>query len=478
MKRKREQMTLWKAAFVNGRETFKSWIDKARMLELNSDVSSASSTHYSDLNLKSKCARMEDKFMCTFSVGIRPTSKQKRTLNQMLKVSNHAYNWSNYLVKEKDFKPKQFDLQRVVTKTNSTDVPAEYRLPGDDWSFDNKMSGIKTTACKNFCTMYKSAQTNQKKTKVDLRNKDTAMLREGSFEVQSKYVRLLTEKDIPDERIRQSRIALMPDNFSKSKKDWKERFLRLSKKVSKLPPLSHDMKVCKRPDGKFILQIPCDPICTRQIQVQTSDSICSIDPGGRTFATCYDPSNIKTFQIGPEADKKEIIHKYHEKIDQVHRLLAYAQKKKQTQAVQDRIGQLKKLHLKLKTYVDDVHLKLCSYLVKNYKLVVLGKISVSSIVRKDRPNHLAKKGNRDLLCWQHYRFRQRLLHRVRGTDCEAIAQDERYTSKTCGNCGVKNNKLGGKETFICESCNYKTHRDVNGARNILCKYLKLFPFAA
>lgn len=478
MKRKRQDLTLWSAAFVNGPGTLKSWIDKVSVLEMKGDTTTTDRTYYSDLNLKSKIAKTDDKITTTFSVGIRPTPKQKRTLNRMLKVSNYCYNWCNYLVTEKNFKPKQFDLQRIVCKTKSQDVSEEYRRPQDDWYFDNKMTGIKGTACKNFCTMYKSARSNQKKSKVTLKNKDTTVLREGSFEVQQLFVRLLTEKDISGERTRRNRIALMSNNFSNSKKDWKERFLRLSKPVSKLPPLSRDMKVCKRANGKFVLMVPCDPISTRQIQVHTSNSICSIDPGGRTFATCYDPSNLKVFQVGRKEDKERVIHKLHDKIDQVHSLLSKARDRKQEQAVQDRIGQLKKLHLKLKTYVNDIHLKLSSHLVKNYKLVVLGKISVSSIVRKDKPKHLSRKSNRDLLCWQHYRFRERLLHRALDTECNVIVQDERYTSMTCGQCGMKNKQLGGSETFSCNNCNYKTHRDINGARNILLKYLEQFPFVS
>jgi IS605 OrfB family transposase len=478
MKRKHESLILWNAAFVKGSGTLENWIDKVKMFEIKGESSQTSKTHYSDLEAKSKFLKSKDEVMCTFSVGIRPTPKQKRTLNQMLKVSNYAYNWCNYLVKEKNFKPKQFDLQKIVTKTNASDIPTEYRRPQDEWFFDNKMTTIKLTACKNFSAMYKSAQTNQKKSRVDLRNKDTTILREGSFEVPRLYVRLLTSKDNINERFRQSRIAMMPDNFSKSRKDCKERFLRISKDVSKLPPLSYDMKISKRANGKFVLHIPCDPICTRQIHVNSTDSICSIDPGGRTFATCYDPSNLKCFQVGRKEDKERIIYRLHDKIDRVHEQLSLAIQRNQTQAKNDRIGQLKKLHLKLKTYVNDIHLKLCSYLVKHYKLTVLGKISVSSIVRKDRPKHLSKRSNRDLLCWQHYKFRERLLHRARDTNCEVIVQDESYTSMTCGNCGVKNKQLGGNETFYCDKCKYETHRDVNGARNIMLKYLNIFPFSS
>ncbi|MES9883602.1 MAG: zinc ribbon domain-containing protein [Sedimenticola sp.] len=41
----------------------------------------------------------------------------------------------------------------------------------------------------------------------------------------------------------------------------------------------------------------------------------------------------------------------------------------------------------------------------------------------------------------------------------------------------KNSTLGSNETFMCMACTYATHRDINGARNILLKALGGFPFA-
>ena len=46
---------------------------------------------------------------------------------------------------------------------------------------------------------------------------------------------------------------------------------------------------------------------------------------------------------------------------------------------------------------------------------------------------------------------------------------EEYTSKTCGVCGVLNQKLGGKTKFVCGECGYEADRDLNAARNILIK---------
>ncbi len=269
----------------------------------------------------------------------------------------------------------------------------------------------------------------------------------------------------------------MQANFSTTKKNAKERYIRLSKSISKLPPIDHAVKIKKRANGKFVLQIPCDPSYTRCSSTKTSEAICGIDPGGRTFATVYDPTNASAFQVGLEEDKKSVMRRWHNKIDETQWHLNNAQKRSQQKAQDERITQLKKLHLKLKTFVDDIHLKLSSELVKAYRFVALGKIPVSQIVRKDRPKHLNKRANRDLLCWRHYAFRQRLLHRAAESDCQVIVQDESYTSMTCGKCGTRNSTLGASETFLCKTCGYATHRDINGARNILLKALGCFPFA-
>lgn len=46
---------------------------------------------------------------------------------------------------------------------------------------------------------------------------------------------------------------------------------------------------------------------------------------------------------------------------------------------------------------------------------------------------------------------------------------EEYTSKTCGNCGELNEKLGSNKTFECQKCKIVIDRDCNGCRNILLK---------
>ena len=79
-----------------------------------------------------------------------------------------------------------------------------------------------------------------------------------------------------------------------------------------------------------------------------------------------------------------------------------------------------------------------------------------------------------MLDWRHYAFRERLVYRAKGhPNCQVLIQDEHKTSKTCSNCDAYDAKLGGAEIYDCNNCGKKMNRDVNGAKNILRKFLGL-----
>ncbi|KAH3753320.1 hypothetical protein DPMN_187955 [Dreissena polymorpha] len=477
MKRKREDLTLWDAAHVHKHKSMWYWWEYIRRKDMvNHEKTDCDVIQLLQSASVKKQKTQSDKFFTSFSVGIRPTKHQKRVLNEMLRVSNYTYNWCLWLVNEKGIEPHQFELQKIVCKTNANDVDPQYRMENDDWFFNNKMTSVKTTSCKNFYTSYKAAKSLKSKLK---RPMSVSNIVQGSFCVPKLFVRNLSSKDVSIDNINMLNryICMIPENFEKRSKP-KERFLKLAKPITKIPPFDHDVKIVKRADGMFILNIPCDPKYTRRnASNDTIDKrVCGIDPGGRTFATVYDPIDCSVFQVGIEEDKQYVISKLHNKIYHAHKHLTKAQNKKQQQAASERIVSLKKTHLKLKTFVDDIHLKLSSHLVKEYEYVALGKINVAQLVKTDRPKPLSPRAKRDLLYWQHYRFRQRLTHRTTNTECILDVQNEAYTSKTCGVCGTINKNLEKSETFFCDQCKYNTHRDVNGARNILLKSLRMFPF--
>ena len=130
---------------------------------------------------------------------------------------------------------------------------------------------------------------------------------------------------------------------------------------------------------------------------------------------------------------------------------------------------------RIKNRIDEIHKKMSSWLVQNYSVILIPKFDVKHMVKK-KERKLNKKTARSMLCWAHFRFRQRLIAKAElYGNCKVIECDEAYTSKTCGGCGNLNQKLGSKKLFVCTetSCDYEADRDVNAARNILLRYLTL-----
>ena len=78
----------------------------------------------------------------------------------------------------------------------------------------------------------------------------------------------------------------------------------------------------------------------------------------------------------------------------------------------------------------------------------------------------------EMLCWSHYKFRQRLIAKSElFSDCNVIECDELYTCKTCGYCGIINGTLGGWIVFKCNQENYQqkligSDRDIYATRII------------
>eukprot|EP00122_Pirum_gemmata_P007407 Pgem_evm1s6799 len=77
-----------------------------------------------------------------------------------------------------------------------------------------------------------------------------------------------------------------------------------------------------------------------------------------------------------------------------------------------------------------------------------------------------RKG-RKMLCWSHYKFRQRLQLIAMAkselfNDCNVIECNESYTSKTCKYCRVINSKLGSSSVFIPKQ-NQRQQKFINSA---------------
>ena len=130
-------------------------------------------------------------------------------------------------------------------------------------------------------------------------------------------------------------------------------------------------------------------------------------------------------------------------------------------------NRIRKSIAKIKNFVNDLHHKTVSFLSKYFNVVLIPKLDVTKIsqlpinIRK-----ISSKVVRNMMTLSHGKFLELLKSK-----CNVMIVDESYTSKLCGNCCELNEKLGSQKIFKCSQCDYVEDRDVNGARNIMIKYL-------
>ena len=472
--------TLWDAAYLTKHKSFIQWYRglQQKMFTPERPSYKRKSVKPTTINHVHSGHRGEDtsrkkklpNVMTTFIVGIHPTRQQKRILDIMLRTSNYTYNWCKWLVTKKGV-PKNA-LQNIVCQNQENILP-HLRQANDGWFFQQGLRSIKASICEEF----ESSKYNSTHKPKD---KDT------SFRPYTGSFKLNRESLIPVSQLKShyanfnvdtmgkdqyQHVCLLPE-FSNDGTLDKPLLLRLSKPIYRIPPFNHNVMVVKEAGNKYRLHIKCDSSYTRKApSKQKKAAICGIDPGGSTFATVYDPTNQKCFQVG--FDKKRYLCHRLKKYDTIMVLFHQATIKGHEEEIENRRRQLLKVKSKIHFGVTDLHVRFASMLVCNYALVSLGKVHVSPPIRKGLL-YMPIKKNRALYLWSHDRFCVLLKHRSLGEKCKVIVQDEMWTSKTCGKCGKRNHKLGKNDVFRCDRCNYQTNRDVNGARNILRKTLGIF----
>ena len=221
--------------------------------------------------------------------------------------------------------------------------------------------------------------------------------------------------------------------------------------------------------GRYFLCIPqqIKPHDMKEAPINHHSTI-ALDPGVRTFQTCYDADGMSTewgcgdmnglFRLCYSADKLQT------KISE--KGIKYQQRRRRRKA-------LYRINEKIRNRVKELHCKLAVWLCRNYKVILLPKFETQNMIRRGC-RKLRSKTARAMCTWSHYKFQQLLKQKTQLYPwCKLIICDEAYTSKTCGQCGIIHSKLGGNKLFKCPSCDYTADRDISASRNILLRYLTL-----
>jgi putative transposase len=289
----------------------------------------------------------------------------------------------------------------------------------------------------------------------------------GTFGIQKRYIK-------PSSTSPRHLHALF-DMFGKTE-------LKLGKPIAKLPPISHDVTVTKRVNGKWILNIPCAAKFLQRPITGQPTAICGVDPGARTFLTVFDETNHEAYKLGDEPERrilKPLMNRAKRLGDESFRAATQASRV-ELGARRRRNYELERDHKSLAAQriwcrvdkVTGIHNAIVRHFAETYAFVAIGNLSYGVVER--RVKGMPKKSKDELYMWRLYHFKIKLLHRFSGLDGqEVVIQDESYTSKTCGLCNTVKRNLGAAKRYLCDKCGYDVDRDVNGARNILGRSLGL-----
>ena len=361
-------------------------------------------------------------------IRLYPTNEQKKKLRQWIGTTRYLYNKALFSLKKKESNYNFQDLRNkfVTSKGNKL----------EDWELETPKD-IRAGAMKDLTTAFKAAMTNLRRKNISKFNLGwRTKKKEASISLPSSSIKLNSNKLTIYSSYGLGQIRVSKD-----------------RSLSSLS-INHDCRLGKK-NGDWYLYVP---VKIKPQKRKSKFGTCALDPGVRKFHTIYSEEMVSKIPI-----RKEIIKKYQNKLDILNSLRSkkIIKRNHYTRAQ-------KKVYKKLSFLTDDLHYKTIDFLVNNYSTVIIPIFESQEIASKSKNRNC----NRNLLQLKHYRFRQRLKDKfVLIKNTGVLECTEEFTSKTCTQCGIINNKLGSSEFFKCESCGLEIDRDINGARNIYLKVL-------
>jgi IS605 OrfB family transposase len=413
------------------------------------------SKHYPLFN-KKKTDNTEEQFTAT-KLRIYPNKEQKQTLEKWFGASRFIYNNCLSYINDNSGVKGIMTIKNLRTKF----VNNENFTIKNKWMIDIPYD-IRDEAVRDLKKNYKSnfvKKNNGNNNSFDIKYKSKKL--NNSINVLSKHWNHKSGiySDIFSSQLKCKKK--LPAQLDHTSRIFKNRLGHYYICIPKLIENKKQYNNIKEPKGSKDSE---DSICENQTNKSTEkqpidSNIVSIDPGVRTFLTCYDPKG-KVIKIG------------HNDIGLLARLLHYKYK------LQSKISKSTnhknryslqraqlKLNLRIKNLVFECHTKTAKWLCSNYNAILIPKLNFQG------NKNISRKNRAKLLVWNHCSFVDRLVEKSRLYDCNVIEVTEEYTSKTCGSCGHLKIDLKAERIFNCDNCKNTLDRDINGARNIMLKYI-------
>lgn len=384
-----------------------------------------------------------------------PTKEQKNILNQWFEETTWIYNETLKYLKSQHYHqrslPNKYENQwfdgthqEYVETINNIKSDSKYKINSNKilsfFTIKQKLKYLKDN-CKNTPSHIldkpiKQAVENYKSALSNYKNKNIKHFRiryhryngNHTLDVEPCYV-------LKDNKITKLGKVLLKDSSTK------QNFLISKEIITREFEIKYYSKT-----NKYCMIFPFKRDCVEQ---PTKDSFISLDPGVNPILTGVTSTN--SYFFGKD-DCYEIQRK-------LNKLDYYSTPDNK---VKHRNKKIENLRRKLRNKIDDLHWKTIHYLTTNFNKILIGDLSVKSIVKKN----CNKMMKRTLHQFQLYIFKERLQYKCKERGVEYREVNEYRTSKTCSCCGNIKENLGGNKIYECEKCKVVLQRDINGARNI------------
>ena len=380
--------------------------------------------------------KLRDKFVTNNTKKNNPEYKEitetleklRESLKELKPTDNKHKNIMNKINEEKD------KLSKIVKS-----LPTEKNTNVKDWEL-NTPKDIRAGAVDDVCKAHKTGITN-------LINGNIKFFKLGYRKKNSKDKCIVIPKTMirnNDGELTLAKTYLKTDSTIKMIKKDKKKYKDLI--------IENDCRIIKDGSNEYHLIVPLKS----EIPKVKPDELkyCGIDPGERTFMTCFTNNGCYEYQ-----HNREVIDTLNKKIDKL-------KNKKWNKAYikRSRKRNIKKHEIKKENIINEIHWKTILHLLKENDYIFYGDIKSHDIVRKGKNHNL----NRNLNDLRLYKFKQRLMFKAKEKGKYVSLVNESFTTQTCSFCG-NINKPGCSKIYSCVSCKIKTGRDVNASKNILMK---------
>jgi transposase len=388
-----------------------------------------------------------------FDIKVRKNLKKNKNKN------NYEYNYINtlkikLLLNEKQKKIIKLWLDDVIDIYNFSNEYIKEHLENDYKNFRKLVNFISLREEINYKIKEICSKNNLPKHTGDYAVKHIVEMYKSAFSnLKAKNIKVFDIKNLLKSRTRKN-LVIEPSSVSKKSNSFFPKTLGNVDSSLKLNLIKkNSILQYNKHKNTFIIISPID-INKKVILKQYKK--CGIDIGIRTFLTVYSPEI--TYEIGTNTNST---------IDKINNRLDKIKSSKDNNIINEK--KYNKIFIKYsnkkQSLINDLHNKSSQFLLKQFEIINIGKVSTKKMVSNLEGN-LHDLVKRRLMTLSHYRFRMK-LHQMKVKYNNKINEiDEYMTSKKCCNCQNINKKLKAEKIYKCSKCKLIIDRDINASINI------------